>query len=54
MSALPDSSGKRTVLIADDDDTARNLLKSVLQAAGMHVVGDVADGKVTGCRQISA
>jgi two-component system chemotaxis response regulator CheY len=46
MSALPDSSGKRTVLIADDDDTARGLLKNVLQASGLHVVGDVADGKL--------
>jgi two-component system chemotaxis response regulator CheY len=45
MSAVPDSNSKRTVLIADDDDTARGLLKSVLQASGLHVVGDVADGK---------
>jgi len=45
MSATDDS-GKRTVLIADDDDTARGMLKSVLQASGMHVVGEAADGKV--------
>jgi len=45
MSVLPDSSVKRTVFIADDDDTARGLLKSVLQASGLNVVGDAADGK---------
>lgn len=45
MSALPEASGKRTVLIADDDDTARGLLKNVLVACGMHVVAEVADGK---------
>lgn len=36
---------KLAVLIADDDDVARGLLKSVLQAAGLHVAGEAADGK---------
>ncbi len=36
---------KKTVFIADDDDTARVLLKSVLAASGYDVVGEAADGK---------
>jgi len=38
-------SGKRSAFVADDDETARNLLKSVLTAAGLHVIGEAADGK---------
>lgn len=38
-------SGKRSAFIADDDDTARALLKSVLTAAGLNVIGEAADGK---------
>lgn len=45
MSAEPDSGVKHTVLIADDDDTARTLLKSVLQASGLQVVAEAADGR---------
>lgn len=45
MSAVPEASGKRTVLIADDDDTARGLLKNVLSASGLDVIAEVADGK---------
>jgi CheY-like chemotaxis protein len=45
MSAQPEASGQRTVLIADDDDTARNLLKNVLTSSGMNVIAEVADGK---------
>jgi two-component system, chemotaxis family, chemotaxis protein CheY len=40
-----DSGAKRSVFVADDDDVARGLLKSVLIAAGLHVVGEAADGK---------
>jgi two-component system, chemotaxis family, chemotaxis protein CheY len=36
---------KRTVFIADDDEVARALLKSLLVASGMNVVGEAADGK---------
>lgn len=42
---LVEPNHKRSVLIADDDDVARGLLKSVLQAAGLHVIGEAADGK---------
>lgn len=45
MSATPGAKGQRTVLVADDDNTARSLLRSVLQALGMDVVAEVADGK---------
>jgi CheY-like chemotaxis protein len=45
MSDQADATGKRTVVVADDDDTARSLLKSVLQASGLHVIGEAADGK---------
>lgn len=45
MSAEPEAGSKFTVVVADDDDTARGLLKSVLQACGMHVIGEAADGK---------
>jgi len=45
MSDQSDTGRKRTVLVADDDDTARGLLKSVLQASGMHVIGEAQDGK---------
>ena len=36
---------KRSVFIADDDDTARGLLRNVIVSAGMEVVGEAADGK---------
>ena len=42
---LAGGAGKRTVFIADDDQIARELLKSVLSAAGLQVVGEAADGK---------
>jgi CheY-like chemotaxis protein len=45
MSEQSDASVKRTVVVADDDDTARGLLKSVLQASGLRVIGEAADGK---------
>lgn len=45
MSSEAEAGVKHTVLIADDDDTARTLLKSVLQASGLHVVAEVADGR---------
>jgi two-component system, chemotaxis family, chemotaxis protein CheY len=38
--------GKRSVFVADDDDVARGLLKNVLTAAGLNVIGEAADGKV--------
>ena len=38
-------SSKRSAFVADDDDTARSLLKTVLTAAGLNVVGEAADGK---------
>lgn len=36
---------KRSAFIADDDDVARGLLKNVLTAAGLNVIGEAADGK---------
>lgn len=39
------NAGKRSAFIADDDDTARTLLKNLLTAAGLSVVGEAADGK---------
>jgi len=34
----------RSVVIVDDDDVTRHLLRSVLRAAGLNVVGDANDG----------
>ena len=45
MSEVSEANERLTVLIADDDDIARGLLKGVLQASGLNVVADVADGK---------
>ncbi|HVY23956.1 MAG TPA: response regulator [Steroidobacteraceae bacterium] len=45
MSDEAEAGLKHTVLIADDDDTARTLLKSVLQASGLRVVAEAADGR---------
>ena len=45
MSGEAEAGVKHTVLIADDDDTARTLLKSVLQASGLQVVAEAADGR---------
>jgi two-component system, chemotaxis family, chemotaxis protein CheY len=35
----------RLVLIADDDELTRNLLRNVLRALGMRIVGDAGDGQ---------
>jgi len=55
MSDQSDASDKLTVVVADDDDTARGLLKSVLQASGLRVIGEAADGKqaLTETRRLS-
>jgi|SRR5712671_3538976 len=34
----------RTVIVADDDDVTRQLLGSMLRAAGLRVLGEAADG----------
>jgi two-component system chemotaxis response regulator CheY len=34
----------RTVVIADDDDVTRNVLRGVLRSAGLNVVGEASDG----------
>jgi two-component system chemotaxis response regulator CheY len=46
MSLLPPVSPlkNRTVLIADDDVMTRQLLRGVLRAAGLEVVGEAGDG----------
>lgn len=36
---------KRSVVIADDDDSMRLLIRLVLQEAGYRVVGEAADGE---------
>lgn len=36
---------KRTVFVADDDGVARGLLRTLLIASGMRVVGEAIDGK---------
>jgi two-component system chemotaxis response regulator CheY len=36
---------KRTAFVADDDEVARTMLKSVLTAAGLEVIGEAGDGK---------
>jgi two-component system chemotaxis response regulator CheY len=36
---------KRTAFVADDDEVARTMLKSVLTAAGLDVIGEAGDGK---------
>jgi two-component system chemotaxis response regulator CheY len=33
-----------SVVIADDDDITREMLRGVLRAAGLHVVGEASDG----------
>ena len=44
MDTIANSVKNRTVIIADDDDLTRNLLRNLLRTAGLKVVGEAADG----------
>ena len=44
MEILNSTVNNRSVVIADDDDLTRDLLRALLGASGMRVIGQAADG----------
>jgi two-component system chemotaxis response regulator CheY len=44
MDTVSNSIKNRSVLIADDDDVTRSLLRNLLRTAGLRIVGEAADG----------